>query len=215
MSTLKLRSLGEFEALDGTVHPVAVSARKSRALLAILALAPMGSVPRHRLANLLWSDREDVQARSSLRQALASLRRDFATIDATLLSADDEKIILNKGRVGIDVVDFQRLATSDDADDLRRAMALYRGELLADTEISEMEFEDWTISERTRLHTIAVTCAEKLLPLETGGNRVELAKRLVVLEPLRESAHRALMQAYRTPGKMAWPCSTMRPAANS
>src|SRR6185436_10835742 len=50
--------------------------------------------------------------------------------------------------------------------------------------------------ERTRLHTIAVTCAEKLLPLETGRNRVELAKRLVALEPLSESAHRALMQAY-------------------
>ena len=201
MSTLKLLLLGEFEALDGTGHPVAVSSRKSRALLAILALAPMGSVPRHRLANLLWSDREDVQARSSLRQALASLRRDFAAIDATLLSADDEKIILNKDRIGIDVVDFQRLATSDGAHDLRRAMALYRGELLAETEISEVEFEDWTISERTRLHTIAVICAEKLLPLETGGNRVELARRLVVLEPLKESAHRALMQAYADAGE--------------
>ena len=103
----------QFEALDGTGQQLAVSARKGRALLAILALAPIGSVPRHRLANLLWSDREDVQARSSLRQAMASLRRDFAAIDTTLLSADDEKIILNKGRIEIDVVDFQRLATSD------------------------------------------------------------------------------------------------------
>ena len=201
MSTLKLQLLGEFEALDGTGQPVAVSARKSRALLAILALAPIGSVPRHRLANLLWSDRGDVQARSSLRQALASLRRDFAAIDTTLLSADDEKIILNKGRIEIDVVDFHRLAYSEDINDLRLAMELYRGELLADMAISEAEFEDWTSSERTRLHSIAVTCAEKLLPLETGGNRVELAKRLVVLEPLRESAHRALMQAFSDAGE--------------
>ena len=198
---LKFQLLGEFEVLGGTGHPVEVSAKKGRALLAILALSPAGSTPRQRLANLLWGDRGEEQARGSLRQTLASLRRDFAAIDANLLSADDEKISLNRGRIEIDVVDFQRLAASDDVGDLRRTMALYRGELLADTEISQMEFEDWTTSERTRLHTIAVTCAEKLLPLETGRDRVELAKRLVVLEPLRESAHRALMQAYADAGE--------------
>lgn len=201
MSTLKLKLLGEFQVLDGTIDTVAVSARKSCALLAILALSPTGSVPRHRLANLLWSDRGDGQARSSLRQALASLRRDFVALDPSLLSADDEKIILNRDRIEIDVVGFQRLASSDDVDDLRLAMELYRGELLADTEISEAEFEDWTSSERMRLHTIAVTCAEKLLTLETGAKRIELARRLVVLEPLKESAHRTLMQAYSNAGE--------------
>ena len=71
-----------------------VSAKKNRALLAILALSPSGWVPRQQLANLLWSDREDVHARSSLRQSLASLRKDFSAIDPSLVSADDEKLIL-------------------------------------------------------------------------------------------------------------------------
>ncbi len=183
---LKFRLLGEFEVLGGTGHPVGVLAKKGRALLAVLALSPAGSMPRQRLANFMWGDRGEEQARGSLRQTLASLRRDFAAIDTKLLSADDEKIILNRGRIEIDVVEFQRLAGSDDIGDLRRAMALYRGELLADAEISQMEFEDWMASERTRLHTIAFTCAEKLLPLETVRNRVEPAKRLVALEPLSE-----------------------------
>ena len=201
MPALKLNLLGDFQVLDGTAQPVPISARKSRALLAILALSPTGSVPRHRVANLLWGDKVDAQARSNLRQALASLRQDFATLDASLLSADDEKITLNRGRIEIDVLRFQALSSTDKADDLRLAMALYRGELLADTEVSVAEFDDWKANERARLHTIAVACAEKLLALETGANRIELAKRLVDMEPLKESAHRALMQAYADAGE--------------
>ena len=101
MTTVNLRLLGDFEALDGTGHLVDVSAKKSRALLAILALSPSGSMSRPRLANLMWSDRGDEQARSSLRQALASLRRDFAAIDAALLSADGIVNLAHRGRKAI------------------------------------------------------------------------------------------------------------------
>ena len=201
MATLALRLLGNFEVLDGSGQPVEISARKSRALLAILAVSPLRSVPRHRLANLLWSDRGDVQARSSLRQTLASLRKAFTRIDASLLSADAKTIQLSQSLIDIDVANFERLADSDSVEDLRQATELYRGELLANDAVMDAEFEDWISNERRRLHTAAVACAERLLPLETSGRRIELAARIVAMEPLKESAHLGLVLAYSEAGE--------------
>ncbi len=203
MIILKLRLLGDFQLEGRQGQPVEISARKGRALLAVLALSPSGSASRERLANLIWGNRADEQARGSLRQALAALRRELAATGATLLSADDDRITLDLTLVEIDVAAFQQLSQSDDVFDLRRAMSLYRDDLLADTLVREPEFEEWVTGERTRFHTLAVMVAEKLWKLEASGSRVEPAKRLVALEPLRESAHRALMQAYLESGENA------------
>ena len=89
MTTFNLQLLGDFEAYGPSGNAVEVSAEKCRALLGILALSPFGSAPRQRLAGLIWSDRGDEQARSSLRQALASLRREFSGNDLAAVIADD------------------------------------------------------------------------------------------------------------------------------
>src|SRR5262245_32244473 len=108
MATLKLRLLGRFEVRDGTGREIAVSARKNRGLLAVLGLAP--SISREQLASLLWSDRGDAQARNSLRQALASLRKDLAGIDPSPLANDDEKISLDHDVIDVDAVLFRKAA---------------------------------------------------------------------------------------------------------
>ena len=46
--------------------------QKDRALLAIMALAAGVTHSRDKLANLLWSDRRDQQARDSLRRPLTT-----------------------------------------------------------------------------------------------------------------------------------------------
>jgi TolB-like protein len=198
-----LRLLGDFEVEGKLGQPVKISAKKGRALLALLALSASGCASRQRLANLIWSDRADEQARSSLRQALAALRRELAPTGATLLSADDDKVTLDLSQVEIDVATFRQLSHSDDVDDLRLAMRLYRGELLTDSLVREPQFEEWVAGERARLHALAVTTAEKLWAMESRGGRIELSKRLVALEPLKESAHRSLMQAYSEAGENA------------
>jgi DNA-binding SARP family transcriptional activator len=71
---LKLDLLGGFSATYSDDRDVAISTKKGRALIAITALSPAGGCSRDRLASLLWSDRGDDQARSSLRQTLAILR---------------------------------------------------------------------------------------------------------------------------------------------
>jgi TolB-like protein/two-component SAPR family response regulator/Flp pilus assembly protein TadD len=201
MTPFELRLLGEFRARNAAGQAVVVAARKNRALLALLALAPSGSMARERLAGLLWGGRGTVQAQSSLRQALVALRKDLAPIGSPLLSADNERVSLDTARVEIDAVTFQRLAASDEVEALRRAAALYGGEFLADTYISDRGFEEWVGLERRRLADIASRVLEKLCALERGAARVDVARRLLALDPLREASHRQLMQLYAEAGE--------------
>src|SRR5262249_35926486 len=104
-------------------------------------------------------------------------------------------------RVEIDAVDFQRWANSDGPENLRQALDLYGGELLADRTIRDSAFEEWIAGERARLHEIAVSAAEKLWSMESQIHRVDIAKRLIAIEPLKEFSHWALMQSYADAGE--------------
>jgi TolB-like protein len=203
MTSIELRLLGPFELTDLSGQALAVRAKKGRGLLAALALAPSQSLPRERMTGLLWSDRGDAHARSSLRQALLGLRSDLAPGSPAALTISDQKASLNLAHVGVDVLEFQQLAAADDVSALHRALQLYRGELLADTFIQDPSFEEWLAVERRRLADVALGVIERLCGHETGTARIELAKRLVALDPLREASHRLLMQAFVDVGERA------------
>ena len=198
-----LKVLGEFEARDGAGNLITITGRKNQALLAVLALAPSFSMTRARIANLLWSDRGDDQARSSLRQALAALRKELGDAGVILLSFGDERVRLDLTCVEVDAVEFRKLAKGNDLESLRQAKALLRGSLLADLEIADPAFESWHAQERSRFDDIAITLFDKLCDHETGASLVELARRLVELDPTREPSHRQLMVAYAKTGERA------------
>src|SRR5262245_54280272 len=84
--------LGGLSVRDGQGVPIGISSKKNRALLVILALSPNMRASRHQLANLLWSDRDDIHARSSLRQSLAVLRKELCSANDLLLDSSDETI---------------------------------------------------------------------------------------------------------------------------
>ncbi|MEZ5669278.1 MAG: BTAD domain-containing putative transcriptional regulator [Alphaproteobacteria bacterium] len=203
MRELALSLLGEFEIRDGAGQIIPLVGRKNRALLAILALAPGASVSRARAARLLWSDRADEQARSSLRQALTTLRKELKAAGAATIFADDARVGLDPERIDVDALAFRRLAVSSAPDDLRAAAALYRGVLLSDIEIGDVAFEEWLQLERSRFSDMAVEALEKLWAQERGAVRLDIAKRLVALDPLRESAHCKLIQTYAEAGERA------------
>ncbi len=203
MTPFSLQLLGDFRARDGTGREIPISSKKSRALLALVALSPNRSMPRERLAALLWSDRGEAQARSSLRQTLTVLRKELAETGNAFLLADDEKVELQRDSIGIDAMTFLDLAASHDATALRQAADLYRGELLADTFITDPAFEEWIAAERRRFRGVMSAALERLIPKEGVDQRVPLAKRLVDLDPLRESSHRILMQAHADAGDRA------------
>jgi DNA-binding SARP family transcriptional activator len=79
MAHLSIALLGPFQAcLDG--QPITTfKSDKARALLAYLAVEAARPHARDTLAALLWPDWPEAYARSSLRSALANLRRPSAT----------------------------------------------------------------------------------------------------------------------------------------
>src|SRR5215469_5033546 len=120
MAALHLRVMGGFAAVLPTGQPVEVSGKKNRALLTYLALHADKKLTREKLISLLWSDRGEAQARTSLRQALAALRRDLGGIQPPPLTIDGGSVALDGSAVSTDVAAFEELATSASAEELRR-----------------------------------------------------------------------------------------------
>ncbi len=207
MARLQVRLLGGFEARLDSGPELAVKGRKAQALLAYLASPPGLARSRGGLTGLLWSDRAEEQARGSLRQALAELRRALDGISPSPLDAGREAVTLEASAVDSDVADLERLVAEGGPEALARAAELYRGELLEGFGAADPAFEDWLAVERTRLGELARDAMGALLDHLTGAGETEraivLARRLLALDPLREPVHRALMRLYAGQGDRA------------
>lgn len=97
--TLQLR--GPFSARDCRDAELRGLSRRGQALLAYLAHHPDMRAERGLLADLLWSDRAEEQARASLRQELSVLRR---ILPDGLLNADRQFVWLDASRLALDEV---------------------------------------------------------------------------------------------------------------
>jgi DNA-binding SARP family transcriptional activator len=111
MAQVDVRLLGGFEARLSTGHKVAPKMQKTQALLAYLALTPGKARSRDHLVGLLWSDRADEQGRSSLRQALAAMRRELHLNGSDVLKTEGENISLEPGTIEVDVLEFEKEAS--------------------------------------------------------------------------------------------------------
>jgi len=203
-AVFRLELLGAFALREQGGAVIAVKSRKVRALLGYLALNPDRRHEREKLANFLWGDRFDAQARQSLRQALLTLRQLLGERAIDVFAIDNEAILLHGAALHIDVSDFENDARDDE---LERACTIYRGEFLEGIQAGSETYELWLGGERTRLHDLACEVWQKLgtARLESGEapGAIEAATRLVALDPLRESGHRLLMRSFAAAGRRA------------
>jgi len=204
MTRLVVRLLGDFQVSRGSSGAaVAIRARKVRALLAYLAIHPGRAHARDRLTGLLWPDVGDLQARQSLRQALAGLRRSISNTGALVVDADT--VAVDPSRIDVDAPRFERLVAEGSQARLEQAAVLYRGDLLDGFQVKSPTFEDWLVAERERLRELARQALAKLLGHQTRTGAAEAAihtaRRLLALDPLREDVHRALMRLYIAQGQ--------------
>jgi DNA-binding SARP family transcriptional activator len=197
---VRLDLLGGLEIRTEAGVAIPLAARKAAALLAYLALHPGRPQSRERLAGLFWEGSAEAQARTSLRQALALLRRDVPGFRAALRAAGDA-VALRPGWAGTDVAAFEAAAAAPDL--LARAASLYRGELLAGLRLRSAAFDAWLLPERARLHGRAIAAMRALLDQEGGDaeERVALALRLLQLDPAQEEVHRAMIRLHARRGR--------------
>jgi DNA-binding SARP family transcriptional activator/tetratricopeptide (TPR) repeat protein len=205
MGTLNLALLGGFEAdIDGR-RLNDLPTRKARALLAILASSSELRQPRDRVAAMLWERSAEEQARASLRQTLASVRKTLAEGGAEgALQADGSFMWLDDERCQVDIREFESLIASGQPDSLDAACRMYSGEFLVGLSLREESFEQWLLEQRRHFQELARRGFGDLLEsyLE-GGNHVraaEVAACLLAIDPLQEHVHRALMKFHASNG---------------
>jgi len=205
MPNLRLKLLGPFKAFDAMGREITIPGRKTELLLAILAKAGRRGMPREKIIGLLWSDRGEEQARSSLRQALWSLRRALEDCRPLPLRTEESLVALDPMLFESDIMAFERLADESDPQSLEKAVQLFEGEFLEGATLRDPAGEDWLFYERERLTGVArglfLRFLKHLIQIGHGSHALEIGQRLLAFDPLEEEAHRALMRLYNAQGQ--------------
>ncbi|MGP3696724.1 SARP family transcriptional regulator [Rhodobacter sp. NSM] len=138
---LRMYLFGPFTLLGPDSEDLTPKSRKSRAILAMLAVAPRGSRSRVWLRDKLWSDRGEDQASASLRQALLDIRKSLGPRAAHLLTADKNTVSLDLASIAVDALELV-------AGDRRGDEPVTTEHFLEGIDVRDPEFEDWLTLER-------------------------------------------------------------------
>jgi len=192
-----MRLIGQMEAWTLTSENVLPAGRKTRALLAVIALSSPRPALRGRLAELLWSRRPEEQARASLRQEIHRLLEALSPAGAEILLVTRDHLSLRPGVVWVDVEEVMRATTDQPA-----SLSLLDGDLLEDLDGIDPTFDAWLTTERERLRDRARTVAEALLREQVEPEAaIPAAQRLLQIDRAHEGAWRALMRAHAARGE--------------
>jgi DNA-binding SARP family transcriptional activator len=210
---LRVVLFGEVAVLHNG-EPVSGLSVKPLELLCFLLLHPHRAHTREGLADLLWPDAPTTASRKYLRQSLWQLQTSLAAAappeDVPLLDRPTGHVRLNPDAswwCDVEVVEqahhrCRRLPAgpmSDaDAAELEHAVALCEGDLLGTWQ------HDWILRERDRLHVLRLDLLERLTDhyVARGAVSAGLAhgRRLLRLDPARETTHRQLMRLHSAAG---------------
>lgn len=179
---MRLQLVGRFAACNDDGDPITIPPTGAR-LLALLALHRHG-LTRGCVGGMLWPDKDEDRAAANLRSALWRLKttRSIAIVDrepAVMGLAPD---------IRVDIDSVRAHSISDD-------VALDR--LLCD--LLEGWDDSWVQPFRirwrqTRLHAIDARC-QRLIEREAYAEAVRTARKVLTVEPLRESILRLLVDA--------------------
>lgn len=198
----ELRLMGAFELSQGhSVVPLVLPGSSQR-LIAFLALQGR-AMTRDAAAGALWPDVSDAQAHASLRSAI--WRLDEVTRQA--MQVDVLDIALRE--VKLDVRDSTALAhrllivdtVPSDTDMTAAAIEALSSELLPDW------YDDWVIIEaedwrQLRLHALE-SVTDKLAAAGRFGDAIAAGRAAMQADPLRESAHAALIGVHLAEGNQS------------
>ncbi len=194
---VRLRLIGQMEAWTLTSESILPTGRKTRALLAILALTAPRPVLRGRLAEMLWSRRPEEQARASLRQEIHRLLDALGPSGPRILAIHRDHLMLRPGTVWVDVEEVLRANPGKPA-----ALCLLDGDLLEDLDGVDPAFDNWLAAERERLRDRARVLAEQMLRDQADPElAIPAAQQLLSIDRAHEGAWRALMRAYAGRGE--------------
>jgi DNA-binding SARP family transcriptional activator/TolB-like protein len=173
--------------------------RKTRALIAILAMASPKPVLRLQLASLLWSRRESEQARASLRQSVHALQDALGATWSHVFITDRHHLSLRGPGLDIDAASLARPERIS-----AESLEQYEDVLLEDLNGLDPAFDRWLDDERSRFLRIRRSIGESLLAqCDQPLAAIQAAEQLLVIDRKHEGAWRSLMRAHAERGDFA------------
>ncbi len=189
---------------------------KVEALLAYLVVE--GNRPHRRevLAEMFWPELSDDHARSNLRYALFKLREGlqdkgsatpFLLVNRTSIRFNPESDHFLDVNELLDAFDHAyRPRHTLSIDELERLCALYRGDFMEQSTLTENElFYDWLCNKRDSFHRYQLILLSKLIEKYTADEDYESAlhhaHRYITLDPLDESGYHRLIELLAISGK--------------
>lgn len=175
---------------------------KEQALIAYLLITG-AQYTRDQLAGLFWRDDPDDKAKNSLRVALSHIRQ---LHKECITKGNGHRVSVNPAVVhSLDLTEFNQIVqanaeigSASQPVSIDRAVALYRGDLLAGLHINDAaNFQAWLEMERTQHRKNYLRLLESqtihLLNSRAFAQARELLQSQLRLEPWNEAAHRQLM----------------------
>ncbi|MEO0936516.1 MAG: AAA family ATPase [Pseudomonadota bacterium] len=177
-----------------TGEPVRFPTKKSAALLCYLSQRAGEDIPREVLADLFWPNAQEEQARGSLRQELAVIRKMLSPWGVNPIDADRHAVTYRSSPMLILDTD----ALSRNAEE---SLDVYTGPFLGRMRLRSDEFERWCQYVRQSFHETALAAAIAVLQASKDAEAVaHAATRVLEIEPASEDAHRALIQLHLEAG---------------
>jgi DNA-binding SARP family transcriptional activator/tetratricopeptide (TPR) repeat protein len=189
----RLTCFGEVSILGPDSQVIRLRSRKHIALLTYLAANRRRAHDRDTLASLLWKTPID-RARHSLSQALYDIK---TKLNGSVLSSTTSRVRFADNHL---IYDGHALEEAVRKEHFAAAVELYEGGFAPGLDaVATRDFERWVEDERRRLDELARIALRNQAEISYSEGRWSemfiAARKLVVLDPLDESAHRAVIQA--------------------
>ena len=199
--SLAVQMLGGFRLLYCGEPVVDWHIPRLQSLLTYLILHRGIPQSRAHLAATFWPESTETQARTNLRGLMLAMRRALPEAERCLCGDASALWWCQHAPCAVDVEEFERAAQASFMAALRRAVELYRGDLLPGC------YDEWILPERDRLRQLYLDALQRLAAeLEACGDQqsaIGCARQLMAADPLREEAFRLLMRLYSFVGDRA------------
>jgi TolB-like protein/Flp pilus assembly protein TadD len=200
---LEIRVLGGLEVIRDGAPATLVASRKTRALLAYLALTRCPH-RREQLCEMFWDVPDD--PRGALRWSLSKIRPLVDEPALPRLLADRQTVELRAEALDIDFFSTEVCAGAKAAsiDELASAAASFRGPLLADLELPENNgFHSWLLGRREDARRLQTTILRALTERlgATPQEALPYARELVRVDPFDETGWALLIDVLARAGR--------------
>ncbi len=205
---VQVQLLGHF-ALHYGEKPIQVRSLPIKELLSYLLINRRCEYSREKLANELWGERSTAQSLKMLRQVLWQFKKfleDKGIKELTLCDREFPRLELCPTvKLDISLLDevgnllgHHQNLTTENITNLRKAAAIYKGDLLEDWQY------EWCLIERERYRSLHLAILDTLVEASILNQEVQTGlfytHQVLALEPDRECTHRQLMEIYLLQG---------------